>query len=111
MAAAEEEDPVAASEISPVPAPSSSSLETAFSRYACTQAALLCFVFPLCLGVCVCICVCPVIGDLCSGRFVILGIRAGVYGVSASHGVFIFFVFLGVDGYDWSGLIVVIWAE
>ncbi len=57
---------------------------------------------------------CPVIGDLCSGRFVILGFRAGVYGVYASHGVFVFlffFVFLGVDGYDWSGLIVVISAE
>jgi hypothetical protein len=40
---------------------------------------------------------------------VILGFRAGVYGVYASHGFFFFF--LGVDGYDWSGLIVVISAE
>lgn len=113
--AAAAEDPVAASEISPVPAPSSSSVETAFSRYACTQAALLCFVFPLCLCLCLFLCVCPLIGDLCSGRFVILGFRAGVHGVYASPGIFIFYFFkkkFGVGGYDWSGvLIVVISAE
>ncbi len=52
---------------------------------------------------------CPLIGDLCSLRFVILGFRAGVHGVYASHGFFFFF-FLGVGVYDWC-LIVVISAE
>jgi hypothetical protein len=85
--AAAAEDPVAASEISPVPAPSSSSVETAFSRYACTQAAMLCFVFPLCL--CLCLCVCVLSSEICVVKgFFILGFRAGVHGVYASHGFF-----------------------
>jgi hypothetical protein len=46
---------------------------------------------------------------------VILGFRAGVHGVYASPGIFIFYFFkkkFGVGGYDWSGvLIVVISAE
>jgi len=99
--AAEAADPVAELEISPVPAASSSSVETAFSRYACTQAALLFFVFPLCL--CFSLSLCPLTGDLCCGRFVLLGFRAGVHGVYASHGFLFIFVF-GVGGYDWSGV-------
>jgi len=46
---------------------------------------------------------------------VILGFRAGVHGVYASPGIFIYLFFknfFGVGGYDWSGvLIVVISAE
>ncbi len=65
--AAAAEDPVAVSEISSDPALSSSSVETAFSRYACTQATLLCFFFfpPLFVSVSVSVSVCVLSSEIC----------------------------------------------